>query len=551
MGLRDRIIEAAGGASIGKLEDGIRSEKVNNEVIHENLRRLEMAMEEEGWRRTTATIEQEFTRGGLTDMIRISRAMYLVHPLIQRAVDVKSYYTWSQGCTVQANDQKIQDMIVSPMMENDANRAELYSHAGRLGTCVDQQVDGNIFFALFTNGYGDVSVRSVPTEQIIEILSREGDGKIVTFYRRMWTEEVLNELTGAMEHHQKEELYPDWRYHPRRKPEKFGSLKVNWDAPIMHRKTGGFKAMKFGVPETYAALEWARAYKGFLEDWHTLVKSLSRFAWQATTKGRKGKALKRKLEDETKPRIEEAAEPPIPRPKRIGDAWIGKDGDSLTPIPKTGATVSSDDARPSRLMIASAMGLPDTILSGDPQQGALATAKTLDRPTELMMLSMQTMEAEREQDIFRYAVDAKVRALQLPGKEVQDPRTGLWIIEPTGDTAVGVTFPPILEHDVKESVEAIVAAATLQGKSDAETMPFELVSKMLMEAIGAEDIDKVLEEMPDEEEREAKKQERAEKFAAQKALSELPEEEQQEINEAITKLREAIESGRRGDPVPA
>ncbi len=436
-------------------------------------------------------------------------------------------------------------------MENDANRSELYSHAARLGTCVDQQVDGNIFLALFTNGYGDVSVRSIPTEQIVEILSREGDGRIVTFYRRMWTEEVLDEYTGTMKRHQKEELYPDWRYHPRRKPERFGSLKVNWDAPIMHRKTGGFKAMKFGVPETYAALEWARAYKGFLEDWHTLVKSLSRFAWKATTKGRKGKALKRKMEEEGKSRRVEESEEPIPRPKRIGDAWIGKDGDDLTPIPKSGATVASDDARPSRLMIASAMGLPDTILSGDPQQGALATAKTLDRPTELMMLSMQTLEAEREQDIFRYSVDAKVRALQLNGREVQDPRTGLWVIEPSGDTSVAVTFPPILEHDQKESVEAIVAAATLQGKTDAETMPFELVSKMLLEAIGAEDIDKVLEDMPDEEEREQKKLERQEQFAAQAALAELPEEEQKEINEAIKQLTEAIERGHRGDPVPA
>lgn len=547
MGFRTRIAEAVGGrevADVAKLEDGIRSERVNNEVIHENLRRLELAMEDEGWRRTTATIEQEFTRGGLGEMIRISRAMYLIHPLIQRAVDVKTYYTWSQGVTIQAADSKIQDMIVSPMMENDANRSELYSHQARLATDVDQQVDGNVFMAMFTNAYGDVSLRSIPTEQIMEILSREGDGKVVTFYRRMWTEEVLNEYTGATETHQKEELYPDWRYHPRSKPDTFGSLKVNWDAPIMHNRTGGLKAMKFGVPETYSALEWARAYKGFLEDWHTLVKSLSRFAFKATTKGRKIPGLRKKLEDEGKGRRVESEEAPIPRPgqrpKKVGDTFVGKEGDDLVPIPKTGATVASDDARPSRLMVAAAMGLPDTILSGDPQQGALATAKTLDRPTELMMLSRQTMASEREQDIFRYAVDAKVRALQLPGKEVQDPRTGLWVIEPKGDTTVAVTFPPILEHDQKESVEAITAAATLAGKTDAETMPFELVSKMLLEALGANDIEQILDEMPDQEEREAKA---AEAQAKQEGLNQLPPEEQQEINEAINSLIEAIRDG--------
>jgi hypothetical protein len=522
MGMRDRLVEALGGTSVGQLEDGLRSEKVNNEVIHENLRRLEMVMEEEGWRRTTSKVEQEFTRGGLTQMINISRAMYLVHPLIQRAVDVRTFYTWAQGCTRQAKEQKIQDVVVAPMVDDDANRAELFGHQAQMLTDVDQQVDGNVFLALFTNDMGDVSVRSIPTEQITEILSREGDGRIITFYRRMWYEEVMNEQTGTFVQHTKEELYPDWRYHPKRKPEMFGGLPVNWDAPIMHTKTGGLKSMKYGIPETYAALEWARAYKGFLEDWHTIVKSLSRFAWKTSGKGRKVKGLRKKLEEEGKGQAGDTAkfeEPKIPRPRRVGDAFVGSESDDITPIPKTGANVGADDARPSRLMVAASMGLPDTILSGDPQQGALATAKTLDRPTELMMINRQQLAAERERDIFRYSVDAKVRALQLPGRQIEDPRTGLWVVESKIDPTVEVTFAPVLEHDVKESVGAIVSAATLDGKTDAGTMPPELVSKMLLEALGTEDVEK--------------------------ALGELPEEEAEEVNDAIERLIEAIKKGDR------
>jgi hypothetical protein len=345
----------------------------------------------------------------------------------------------------------------------------------------------------------------------------------------MWTEEVMDEYTTSMRRVQKEELYPDWRYHPRRKPETFGGLKVNWDAPIMHEKSGGFKSMKFGVPETYAALEWARAYKGFLEDWHTLVKSLSRFAWKATSKKRRGaKGMRKKLEEEGKGKpVSDFEEEALPRPRRIGDAFVGGEGDDLTPIPKSGATVASDDARPSRLMVAAAFGLPDTILSGDVDVGNFATSKTLDRPTELMMVSTQQMRAERERNIFRYCVDAKIRALEpgFRGKEIEDPRTGLMIIEPAIDPLVNVTFPPILEHDQKASVEAIVAAATLNGKADAGTMPPELVSKMLLEALGADDIDSVLDE--------------------------LPEQEKEEVAEAIKGLTEAIEAERNGNGVPA
>ena len=34
--------------------------------------------------------------------------------------------------------------------------------------------------------------------------------------------------------------------------------------------------------DVYAAMPWARAYKGFLTDWARLVKALSKFAWRLT-----------------------------------------------------------------------------------------------------------------------------------------------------------------------------------------------------------------------------------------------------------------------------
>lgn len=476
------------------------------EVYEESLNILEdRLLDDEGWRRVGIESEREFTRRGLIEMIKISRAMYLSHPLIQRAVNVTSYYTWAQGSTTQAQDTKIQEEIVEPTMEDDGNRAEWFGYQNRLLTDVDQMVEGNIFFILFTNLYGDVSVRSVPTQQITEILTREGDGRIITYYRRVWGEVTLNAATGATDQVEHEEFYPDWRYHPDKKPQMIGGIKVNWDAPIMHQRTGGLKNMRFGVPETFSSLDWARAYKNFLEDWHTLVKSLSRFAFKATTKGKKIKGLKEKLEKEGKDGVgdeplEQAPTERLGRGKRIGDVFVGRENDDIQAIPKSGATISSDDARPSRLMIAAAMDLPDTILSQDPQQGALATAKTLDRPTELRMKSRQTMWTSCEQDFWRYCIDSKVRAGQLSGKQVKDPRTDLNVIVPAGNASVDVTFPPILEDDPLANIHAIVAAATLEGKPDANVLPPEQVAKMLLEALGADDIDQLMEELPEEEE---------------------------------------------------
>jgi len=474
------------------------------DALQESMLRLELAMEEDGWRRLGWDAEREFTRQGLEEMVKVSRAMYVSHPLIQRSIDVKTYYTWAQGVTYSAVEDKIQELVVEPLINDVGNKAEFFGHQARVLTDVDQMVEGNNFFALYTNISGYVSIRTIPFEEIVEKIMREGDAAITAFYRRVWSEDNFNPATGARTTLQKEELYPDWRYQPTQKPDSIGGMTVNWDTPIMHQRTGGLKKMKFGVPETYSGMPWARAYKEFIEDWHTLVKSLSRFAWKATTTPKKVKGLKKKLEEEGRgPEAEEGEgeeETKRPRRKRIGDALVGKEADKLESINKTGATVGSEDARASRLMVAAGSGLPDTILSGDVDIGNFATSKTLDRPTELMMVSRQTMWADLKKDIFKYQADAMVRAGKLPGKRIVDPRTGLELIVPTLDCNVEVSFPPVLEDDPKANVDAIVTAATLNGKSDAGIMPPETTAKMLLEALGVDDVEAVLKELPEPEE---------------------------------------------------
>jgi len=62
--------------------------------------------------------------------------------------------------------------------------------------------------------------------------------------------------------------------------------------------------------------------------------------------------------------------------------------------------------------------------------------------------------------------------------------------------AVDVQFPPILEHDVGTRVDAIVAAATLKGSASAGTIPnARVLARILLDALGLPDVDKLLEEL--------------------------------------------------------
>src|ERR1044072_65515 len=480
----------------------------------ESLARADLALDEEGWRRLSLAADRDFTRGGLDDIIQLSRVMYLVHPLVQRGVNVTTYYTWAQGATFKGSEEKVHKELVEPMMEDDGNRAELYSHQSRILTQVDQMLDGNNFFALLTGPKGEVSPRSIPAEEIREIYTSPNDRQQVWYYRRRWTETIFNVAKGQREEKQREALYPDWRYHPNSKPNKSGNSEIIWDQPIIHRRTGGLKHMQFGVPSTYSVIDWARAYKKFLEDWHTIVASLARFAWNKTkNKGSKKKATKDKLQstlNKSNPR--EGNDPPGP-----GAVHIDDEDSPLMPINKSGATTSAEDAKPSRLVIASGLDVPDTMLSQDPQQGALATAKTLDRPTELGFMNWQALERSREQDIFRYAFDAKVRRGERGwGRVIRE--NGLSVVEPSIDPTVDIAFPPILEHEPNDVVAALVSAATLDGKADAGTIPRETLAKALMEAVGVEDVEE--------------------------ALSEIDLEAAQELETAVETLRESL--GRLG-----
>ena len=469
-GLRER-------GAIRQLQRDLQQERWQVQHLAEGIRDLEDQLVDDGWRRMVTNLDREFTRQGLDDLMRMSRAMYLAHPLIQRAVNVRAYYTWAQGVHVQAVDENVQALI-DALHADPGNKAELFGHQARILTDVDQSTDGNVFLTLPTSANGAVSVRGIPAEEIREIHCDPNDRRTVWFYRRRWTECRFDLSSGLETTIAREALYPDFRLRMAggAGPAAIGSVEVMWDSPVVHQRTGGLKHMQFGVPETYAALDWARAYQKFLEDWHTIVASLSRFAWRLTTKGSKIKQAKDRLGSTI------TADDPIEtnRPSSAGSTFIGSESDQMVPISKTGATTNTADAKPARLMVAAAMDLPDTILSGDADQGNLATAKTLDRPTELAIRSRQQMWADLDQDVYSYVI----HMAQLRG--------GLGRVE---DATVNVSFPSVVAHDMQTVVSAIVTAATLNGQAEAGTIPVEQLSRMLLQALGVEDVESVLEKL--------------------------------------------------------
>jgi len=211
-----------------------------------------------------------------------------------------------------------------------------------------------------------------------------------------------------------------------------------------------------------------------------------------------------------------------------GSVFISGEDTKMTPMRTAGATTAAEDGRRLLLMVCADTGLPETFY-GDASVGTLATAKSLNRPTELGFSLRQRMWEIVIETICEFVIQSKAEV--RPGYTSDDPNhkgtlAGEWSEDSWGEPAfiyaddtanedmdkrgmpiditVNVDFPPLVEDDQKEQVEAIVMAATLGGNPLAGTLNAEYATEKLLRVLGETSIEEVMEKLfPEGEEPEA------------------------------------------------
>ncbi|MFZ5856773.1 MAG: hypothetical protein ACOYZ6_08080 [Chloroflexota bacterium] len=504
--LRITMIERLTGVNLSEVKETIeslreeaRQAEFNEEVLTERMAELELALEDANWMRLMFENEHEFTRDGIRKITDLARMMYIKNPLMNRAVLVMALYVWAQGVTVKYKDPAL-NKVLQGFWDDEKNRVELTSHQAQMLKQVDYEVESNIFFVFFTRpSDGRVRVRTLPFDEIAEIVSDPEDSKTSWYYLRRWTEKKLNPATGRMNTKQRKAYYPDWHYNPNEKPRKLGGIEVMWDAPVYHVKTGGMSSWKFGVSQIYSAIDWARAYKDFLEDVASLMRAYSRFAWKRVTKGKKGVAAE-KAKMATTLAAGGTSTETNPPPVTGAMAFLAE-GTDLQPMQVRGASISPDDGRRLLLMAAAGVGLPETYF-GDVSVGTFATAKTMDRPTELAMKERQTFWTDVLRSIFGYvllqamkATDSPIRKLgrieKTPdGNEIEE--TIVW--NSNVNTMLDIDFPPILEKDIQAAVQAVVTALTLNGQQ-LTLLDEQTATRLILKAMAEDDVDEIMAEL--------------------------------------------------------
>lgn len=457
-----------------------------NEELRESLASLELALEDRGWVSLAAAASQQFTREGLRKAAALCQILAVSNPLIKRGLSLRHSYVWGLGVEITAVDPDIAELINT---FNTSAEASLTGSQAReeleraLGT------DGNVFLTLFTNPLtGVVKPRSIPFNEISEVICNPDDRDEPWYYLREWDAQTVSP-TGRRETARRKVAYPALGYRPLVRPKRLDGTEIAWDAPVIHISVNRLDGWDFGIGDAYAAITWARAYKEFLTDWARLTKALSRFAW--------------KISGDKKDRTAAAAariRAALPQPgEDAAGATFASTGTNLEAIPRSGATIDSESGKPLAGMVAAAFGVPLTMLLADPgSTGARAVAETLDEPMRLMAQSRRDLWTSALKRIYDYVIDQAVIAPRGPLAGVRTRDGDNEIITLAGgddavDRLVTVEWPSLEKIDAKTVVDAIVAA------DGTEKIPPLTIARLLLVALGVEDIDLVLDELTDDD----------------------------------------------------
>jgi hypothetical protein len=429
--------------------------------------------------------------------------MTISNPLAKRGAGLRIGYVWGKGVDIAARDEDVNTVLQQFI---DDNETTLFGSQAHEENEKGLYSDGELFWAFFTDPLtGRVRARTVEPNEITDIITNPEDRDEVWYYLRRYND--IGEQTVGSDGHitsvtssGRVVAYPAMGFRPRTRRQRLGDpqqadaggIEILWDAPMLHVPVNRLNGWLRGVPDVYAAIAFARAYREFLGDWALVMKSLSKFTWR--------------LAGDNKTRAQKAAQkvaaaagrrpegvPPIngTNTGAAGQVAVEGPGTALEAIPKSGATIDAESGKPLAGMVAAALGLPVTMLLGDPGiTGSRATAETLDQPTQLETGMRRMLWSAVFDRICQYVIDAAVIAPRgrLQGTLSRDEWDQLVVeLADEKDRTVEIVWPDMTETPVDLAVAAIVDAAGLGLIPDVE------VVKLLLHALGVRDVDELVE----------------------------------------------------------
>ncbi len=439
---------------------------------------IELALQNIEWRREINISWMEFSRWGIQQIMLICRLYYIKNPIVRRLIDVCAAYVFARGVEITTSDETANDEIKDFLKRNKS----VFGQTALVESEKRKDYDGNLFWCCFADkvSSGKMNVRLIDATEIQEIVTDPEDRDTPWYYFRVWTQKVFDPATGVSAATTQQRWYPALGYKPAVQLDSINGNAVAWDSPVYHRKCGAVGSWLFGCPRAFPMMDWARESRRMLEACASLKQSLMQIGLMWKTKGGQQalEGLKQQLGTTVGPNSNLWDSNPVgPAGKQVA---MGT-GTSVEAFKTNGAGGNPDDVRQYKLMCCMVAGVPETFLA-DVSTGNLATATSLDRPTETIFLEKQEAWREDLITIISYMLEVSAGAASGALRETAGAGRKLRIQEcsrkrgPLGEVVyeafkeekdtieIQVNFPAIREGDIPALVDATVKSLTLDNK---------------------------------------------------------------------------------------
>lgn len=141
-------------------------------------------------------------------------------------------------------------------------------------------------------------------------------------------------------------------------------------------------------------------------------------------------------------------------------------------------------------MACSSAGMPETFF-GDASTGSLATAVSLDRPTELKFTAIQRRWKHTIRRILEYVLTVSRGTI---GGKMREARQSNPAPQPA---TIKIKFPNVVEHEMLPMIQAIIEIGTGGGRNGifAGIVDRRTILSMCLAEIGYEDADELLDKI--------------------------------------------------------
>jgi len=335
----------------------------------------DLALEDAGWVNLSGATGEVITASERITNVKLSRLYALKDPMGKQAIRLWTDYTFGSGITWQAEDEKVTKALEG-FWGSKANQSIL-SARGQRKSSDKLLIDGEVFFAVFLGANGTATIRHIDPLEITEIITNPEDKEDIRYYKREWSDAQAKPHTAIYRSSTniKDESALDQK----------GTSVTKTDDALIYHLTNNTITQR-GNPLLLPALIWMKYNTRFLASRIAVMLALAKFAWRSKVKGGQvaTDAIKAKTHEQD---------------IAAGSHLVENLGSDTTPIKtETGASAAYQDGRMIKLMICSAVGIPEQYF-GDISIGNLATAKTVELPMMKMFQSYQAIWNDTYQDI--------------------------------------------------------------------------------------------------------------------------------------------------------